>query len=272
MPDPYSQITTVDPSILDVLIRAQEIRAADPRARAIRQSFFGWVDFPKGGRVLEAGCGSGAISRELADWPDVGEVIGSDPSPVFLARARELAAGIANLRFEEGDARSLPYGNDTFDVVVFHTCLTHVPAPEKALAEAFRVLRPGGRLAILDGDYATTTVAIGDHDPLQACADAAMAGLVNDRWLARRLPLMTTSAGFRVDRHDSHGYLQTTAPDYMLTLVDRGADILANAKRMDAALADALKKEARRRVAGGEFFGFIAFASLVAHKPELKAV
>jgi len=267
MPDPYSQITTIDPSILNILIRAQEIRAADPRARAIRRTFFSSVDFPKSARILEAGCGSGAISRELAGLPDVGEVIGSDPSPVFLAKARELAAGMRNLRFEEGDARSLPYGDNDFDVVVFHTCLTHVPGPEKALAEAFRVLRPGGRLAILDGDYATTTVAIGDHDPLQACADAAMAGLVNDRWLARRLPLMVTSAGFQVDHHDTHGYLQTTSPDYMLTLVDRGADILANAKRMDTVLADALKKEARRRVDSGEFFGFIAFAGLIAHKP-----
>ena len=267
MPDPYSQITTVDPSILEVLIKAMELRAADPRARAMRESFLSGVDFPRAARVLEAGCGSGAICRDLAGWPRVGEVVGLDPSPVFLARARELAAGIANLRFEQGDARSLPQEDDAFDVVVLHTCLTHVPGPEKALAEAFRVLRPGGCLAILDGDYATTTVAIGDHDPLQECADAAIAGLVHDRWLMRRLPAMVIASGFRIERHDSHGYLQTTAPDYMLTLVDRGADLLANSQRIDAALADGLKQEARRRVDHGEFFGFIAFASLIARKP-----
>jgi hypothetical protein len=94
-----------------------------------------------------------------------------------------------------------------------------------------------------------------------------MSGLVNDRWLVRRLSAMVSSCGFRIERLDSHGYLQTAAPDYMLTLVDRGADILANSKRIDAVMADCLKKEARRRVDDGEFFGFIAFASLIASKP-----
>lgn len=93
-----------------------------------------------------------------------------------------------------------------------------------------------------------------------------MAGHVNDRWLVRRLPPMVTAAGFRIERFDSHGYLQTSAPDYMLTLVDRGADLLAASERIDAQLADDLKKEARRRVDHGRFFGFIAFAGLIASK------
>jgi ubiquinone/menaquinone biosynthesis C-methylase UbiE len=267
MPDPYSQITAVAPHVLEVLIKAMEVRAADPRARAMRENFLSRIDFPRAARVLEAGCGSGAICRDLARWPGVGEVVGLDPSAVFLARARELAAGIANLRFEEGDARALPQGDDAFDVVVLHTCLTHVPGPEQALAEVWRVLRPGGSLAVLDGDYATTTVAIGDHDPLQQCVDAAIDGLVHDRWLMRRLPAMVAVSGFRIERQDSHGYLQTTAPNYMLTLVDRGADLLASSHRIDAALADGFKQEARRRVDRGGFFGFIAFVSLIARKP-----
>ena len=267
MPDPYSQITTVESDVLDVLIRAMELRATDSRQSSIRAGFFSAVEFPDAARVLEAGCGSGAVSRELARWPGVREVVGLDPSPAFLAKARELAAGLPNLRFDEGDARSLPYEGAEFDAVVFHTCLTHVPGPEQALAEAFRVLRPAGRLAILDGDYATTTVAIGDHDPLQACVDAAVGGLVHDRWLVRRLPALVLSAGFQIERFDSHGYLQISAPDYMLTLVDRGADLLAGSGRIGAEVAGGLKDEARHRVHDGRFFGFIAFAGLIASKP-----
>ncbi|MGN7754294.1 class I SAM-dependent methyltransferase [Sinorhizobium sp. 22678] len=99
MPDPYSQTTTVDPSLLGVLIKAMELRAADSRSRTIREKFFASVDFPEAARVLEIGCGSGAISRELAHCPNVGEIVGLDPSPVILAKARELAAGIPKLRF-----------------------------------------------------------------------------------------------------------------------------------------------------------------------------
>lgn len=271
MPDPYSQITVADPDVLDVLIKAMELRAADPRQKVIRDAFLSRIAFPEGARALEAGCGSGAVCRDLALWPKIGEVVGLDPSPVFLAKARELAAGTPKLRFEEGDARSLPYKDGAFDVVVFHTCLTHIPGPDKALAEAFRVMRPGGQLAVLDGDYATTSVATGDHDPLQDCVDAAMAALVHNRWLARRLPHLVAATGFHIQHVDSHGYLQTTEPDYMLTLVDRGADFLAAAGGATQTLVDALKEEARRRVEANNFFGFIAFLSLIARKPHGEA-
>ena len=267
MPDAYSQITTVEPAMLERLIQVLEMRAADPRQKAMRETYMSWLELPDAARVLEAGCGTGAVARDLARMSRVDEVIGLDPSPTFLEKARELAAGMTNLRFEEGDARSLPFESNAFDAVIFHTCLTHVPAPEKALDEAFRVLRAGGTLAVFDGDYASTTIASGDHDPLQVCVDAAIAALVHDRWLVRHLPRLAQSAGFRIERFDSHGYIQTDSPDYMLTVVDRGADFLAASGRIDLRLSEAMKGEARRRAENGEFFGFIAFASLIARKP-----
>jgi ubiquinone/menaquinone biosynthesis C-methylase UbiE len=266
MPDVYADITSAAPDTLETLVTAMESRAADPRQRAIRAAFFAAAALPAGARVLEAGCGTGAICRELAMRPGVGAVVGLDPSPFFLEQARTLAAGIERLSFEQGDARAMPYRDGAFDAVVFHTCLSHVPRPEAALAEAWRVLRPGGRLAILEGDYATTTVAIGPHDPLQACVEAALEALVHDRWVVRRLTGLVAAAGFAVERLDSHGYVQTAAPDYMLSLVTRGADFLAGWGRIDAAMAEALKAEARRRAEAGSFFGFIAFAGLVAAK------
>lgn len=65
----------------------------------------------------------------------------------------------------------------------------------------------------------------------------------------------------------SHGYLQTSDPEYMLTLVDRGADSLASWGRIGPDLCASLKAEARRRAEANEFFGFMGFASLIARKP-----
>lgn len=74
------------------------------------------------------------------------------------------------------------------------------------------------------------------------------------------------AAGFEVVRLRSHGYAETAELHYMLTLVDRGADALAAAGQLGTAAADALKAEARRRGEAGEFFGHIAYASVIARR------
>ena len=119
---------------------------------------------------------------------------------------------------------------------------------------------------MFDGDYATTTVAISDHDPLQVCADAAMAALVHDRLLVRRLPALARVAGYEVIRLRSHAYTETTQPNYMLTIIDRGADALVATGQIGTDTAKALKAEARRRAEEGTFFGHIAYASIIARR------
>jgi arsenite methyltransferase len=141
-----------------------------------------------------------------------------------------------------------------------------VPDPERALAEAFRILRPSGWLGVFDGDYATTTVALGDHDPLQACADAVMANSVHDRWLMRRLPGLVRGCGFEIARFRSHGFVEAMEGHYMLTIVDRGAELLRASGQIGDDIAAALKTEAWRRVNAGTFFGHIAYGSVAARK------
>jgi ubiquinone/menaquinone biosynthesis C-methylase UbiE len=268
MPDAYATITEADGEVLQSLAGILELRAADPQQQAMREQYFSYIELPPSARVLEVGCGTGAVSRALASRPGVGEVVGLDPAPAFLEKARELAGDLANLSFVEGDARALPLEDDSFDVVVFHTTLCHVPEPETALAEASRVLRPGGLLAVFDGDYATTTLASGDFDPLQACADAVVANLVHDRWLVRRLPRLVREAGLELVRFSGHSYVVAPSSDgYMLAIVDRGADMLVAGGRLKAEAAEALKAEARRRSDEGAFFGHIAYASAIARRP-----
>ncbi len=268
MADPYANIAEADPQIQERLAGVLELRASDPQQRAMLESYLADIEFPQEAQVLEIGCGTGAVSRLLARRPRVGKVVGVDPGATFLARARELASGVRNLEFQQADGRSLKFEGGVFDVVVMHTLLCHVPGPERSLAEAFRVLRSGGWLAVFDGDYVTTTVAIEDNDPLQSCAEAAIAWLVHDRWLFRRLPTLVRTAGFDQVKTKSHGYLETSAPSYMLTLIDRGVDFLVSSGRVGPNTATALKAEARQRAESGRFFGHIAYASLIARKPE----
>lgn len=268
MPDTYTKVTDAPSQILVGLMAALELRAADPQQRAMLQAYLTDAALPQGARVLEVGCGTGAVTRVLATWPGVGETIGVDPSPVFVARARALAGGLTTIAFEEADGRSLPFAGNTFDAVVFHTTLCHVPSPEVALHEAVRVLRPSGCLVIFEGDYATATLATKAGDPLNACAEAFREHFVHDPWLVRRLPTLVRAAGVDLDHVRSYSYVEAPNPGFMLSSwVDLGADALVAAGRIGADLALALKAEARRRVASGEYFGHIAYMSLVARKP-----
>lgn len=267
MTDVYTQVTSADRSVLESLTRILELRAADPQQVAMRTSYQSGIELHPGAMVLEVGCGTSPVSRALARLSSGCEVHGIDPSPYFLAEARRLSGGVANLHFHEGDACHIPFASGTIDVVVFHTTLCHVPALDEALGEAHRVLRPGGQLVVFDADYASTTVALAAADPLQACVAATVESIVHDPHLVPKLAPSIRKAGFAIRRFQSYGYHGVLDADYMLTIVDRGADALANAGRIGSALAIALKDEARRRVEVGTFFGHLAYASVIATRP-----
>jgi ubiquinone/menaquinone biosynthesis C-methylase UbiE len=267
MADLYTTITEAAPALLESLMVVLERRAADPQQRSMLDTYLADAAIPQGARVLEVGCGTGAVTRVLAAWPGVAEAVGVDPSPVFVTKARALGADRTALTFEEADGQSLPFASQTFDVVVFHTTLCHVLKPAAMLREAVRVLRPGASLAVFDGDYATGTLATGAGDPLDACAEAFRTHFVHDPWLVRRLPRLVQATGVQIQRIRSYGYVETLEPGFMLSgWVDLGADALVAAGRIGDDMATALKAEARRRVASGEYFGHIAYMSVVARK------
>ncbi|MGA7862594.1 MAG: class I SAM-dependent methyltransferase [Stellaceae bacterium] len=102
--------------------------------------------------VLDAGCGTGFLTLELASRGH--RVTGVDFAPEMLVEARRKAAeqGTA-VRFEEADAEQLPFAAWSFDLVVSRHVLWTLPHPEAAIDEWIRVLRPGGRLAVIDGQF-----------------------------------------------------------------------------------------------------------------------
>jgi ubiquinone/menaquinone biosynthesis C-methylase UbiE len=103
-------------------------------------------------RILDIGTGSGIVALTAAKHLNgPGSVTGIDLSDGLLAEARQAAvqAGLADkIRLEKADAEALPLRDKSFDVVLSLFALLHFPHPDKAVAEMFRVLAPGGRLVI----------------------------------------------------------------------------------------------------------------------------
>ena len=102
--------------------------------------------------ALDAGCGTGFLSFELAGRGH--RVTGVDFAPAMIAEARRKAAERSlAVRFEEGDAEQLPLGPASFDLVISRHVLWTLPHPPEAINEWIRVLRPGGRLVIVDSQF-----------------------------------------------------------------------------------------------------------------------
>src|SRR5260370_27125425 len=102
--------------------------------------------------AFDAGCGTGFLSFELAARGH--RVTGVDFAPAMLAEARRKAAEHdAPVRFEEADAEQLSFPSGSFDFAISRHVLWTLPHPEAAIDEWIRVLRPGGRLVVLDGQF-----------------------------------------------------------------------------------------------------------------------
>jgi ubiquinone/menaquinone biosynthesis C-methylase UbiE len=98
--------------------------------------------------VGDLGCGTGLLTQAIS--PYVRRVIAVDGSPDMLEAARHRLEGIANVDVEQGELESLPIDNGKLDVAMLSLVLHHAPDPSRALAEVARVLRPGGRVLVVD--------------------------------------------------------------------------------------------------------------------------
>ena len=107
----------------------------------------------KGEHVLDVGCGAGVDALAAATFvgPD-GRVEGLEFSPDMLARAVDNAGlcGAGNLALQRGSAERLPYPDSSFDLLISNGVYNLVQDKPRALAEAFRILRPGGRMQLAD--------------------------------------------------------------------------------------------------------------------------
>jgi SAM-dependent methyltransferase len=106
-----------------------------------------------GNAVLDIGCGAGVdtLIAAMMTGPS-GRVCGIDSTPEMLARAEENLSRthLRNVTFQKASAENLPFPDSEFNIVISNGALNLIPDKTKALSEAHRVLKPGGRLMIAD--------------------------------------------------------------------------------------------------------------------------
>jgi demethylmenaquinone methyltransferase/2-methoxy-6-polyprenyl-1,4-benzoquinol methylase len=167
------------------------------------------AELEPGDTALDACCGTGDLSFELARRVGpAGRVIGSDFSEPMLdlARAKAAQRGVSTVRFEWGDALELSYDDGTFDAVTVGFGVRNLADLDRGVGELARVLRPGGRLVILE-------ITTPRRPPL-----STFFGL----WFDRLVPLLGTLAGDR----DAYTYLPESVkrfppPEGLALIMDR---------------------------------------------------
>lgn len=148
-----------------------------------------WLVAGASGRVLDLGCGTG---RNLPLYPAGARVVGLDPSPAALRRARRRAPGVPLV---QARAEALPFRASTFDTVVSGLVLCSVADPARSLAEVRRVLRPGGRLRALEHVRAASPRKARFQDLIQPCWTRLSGGCHPNRPTERAVE----AAGFHIE-------------------------------------------------------------------------
>jgi len=230
---------------------------ASPQIVGQRRRLRELIDAKAGEIGVDVGCGLGHLTCELArDVAPGGRMIGLDMSADMAAGAAERAAreGLADaIETRVGDATALDLADESVDFVVAVQSYSYVPDVERAIAEAARVLRPGGRLAVLETDWDMCIYA--SSDPAQ------MRRIFDGRWrfahwqLPRQLHSMFRGAGLTLATAEAYPLLETRYdPDSFgvgLVEIARNAAVRHG---VDAQEADAWVADLHARGAQGDYF------------------
>jgi SAM-dependent methyltransferase len=168
---------------------------------APKQRSYALLQLRSGDRVLDVGCGPATDTIALARLVGPGgEVHGADHDPAMVEqanrRAREAGVG-ERVSHRQADAGALPWPDGYFDATRSERLLQHLLEPERAFAEMVRVTKPGGRIVVLDGDWASFSVDSDEAEIERRLARFHAEHMINNPYSGRTLRRLFGSHGLR---------------------------------------------------------------------------
>ena len=199
---------------------AREAERLADQANTLGELLHSDTRFPVGARVLEVGCGVGAQTVIVAPANRGAHFTSIDVSESSLVEARQRAAdaGVRNVEFRRADLLELPFSDGSFDQVLVCFVLEHLPDPARALAALRRVLLPGGKVTVIEGDHGS---ALFHPDSLAAranieCLVRAQGLHGGDANIGRRLQPLLAGAGYHdVQVSPRFVYADETRPSWV---------------------------------------------------------
>ena len=236
-----------------------------PDVRAARADLLARLDLHPGGAVLDLGCGTGDHTREVAALvAPGGRAVGVDFSTSMIGEATvRQASSDVPAAFEQGDAQKLRFETGTFDACRTERMLCHVPDWRAALREMVRVVRPGGRVGIIDVDTAGTFIDSSDR-ALTGAFVTTLTDVVRNPWIGRTLRREMAEAGLvDVDVRPRVIEIGYGPVEPMITM---HAALMEQAG-FDAAAVEAWRHELEYANLAGTFYMGMTMFSAVGRKP-----
>lgn len=225
-PDPFRDLDAQ--TNVDRLIASLEQRGRTPAQAKLRRRFLRFMGIPRDGRVLEVGCGTGVVLRDLAALVGArGRIVGIDPSRRMVAAARMLCRARAEHRaiaLRVGDGARLPFAANRFDAALAITVVLHVADPLVMVREMARVTRTGGRVGLQDQDFGTVAVMHPDRDLTDRIMRGVVGRMYEEPYSGRRLPALLRAAGLDEVRLLTDVYQDTELQPYTQTFLERRAE------------------------------------------------
>lgn len=193
--DIHRAFADADRAAPEPMIAFLEVADAVPEVQAYKRRLRASLALQPGHTVLDVGCGVGFEACRLAQaYPGV-TVIGLDRETMLgAARRRAERLGVA-VRWLPGEAEAIPLSDATVDACLTERVLKYLPDPVAGINEMVRVLKPGGRLACFELDYAATL--LGGDPAVAAAVGELLNASVGDARMRRRLPGVLHEAGLR---------------------------------------------------------------------------
>jgi ubiquinone/menaquinone biosynthesis C-methylase UbiE len=210
----------------------------------------------RGESVLDAGCGTGLLLEQeaLAVGPE-GRAEGVDSSTDMLALAEARCAGLVQVNLHSGSADSLTFDDACFDALSCTQVLLYVEQMERALKEYHRVLKPRGRVAIVETDWGGAILNSGDITMTQAVFNA-WSDEVPNPYLPRRLVPLLRDAGFGGIQVEAIPVVNAsfTENSFSAGMLKGLANTAVRLQVIDRAQADAWLAELEALAADDEYF------------------
>lgn len=268
--DPHRFVNELDDATIERLISRLESRAKDRVFARLFDKYAAQLALPPSAQVLEVGCGTGAMTRFLAQRPDfAGKAIGVDHCRAFIEAARRFAqAENVNDRveFRVGDAHNLDFSSATFDAVIAHTLISHVTEPTAVLREMARVVRPGGTVVIFDGDYASLTYAFPDHEFGRRMDAALVSAAFNNPMIMRVLPRLLPELGLSLTAARGDAVVEIGTGSYFKSFAETYASSVTKAGLLPAKTVEAWLTGQRQSMEDGTFFACCNYYTYLARR------